>query len=139
MTTFDEIGIEIKLPDNDTFLKVKETLTRIGIKSVKNTTLYQSCHILHKKGRYKIVHFKELFALDRKVADFTSEDQSRRNRIVKLLEDWKLVEIVDDMTEKELAPIHKVNIISFTEKPKWNLLPKYNIGKFRKEATDNGE
>ena len=124
-------GVEIKLTDNDDFLKVKETLTRIGVASKKEQTLYQSCHILHKQGRYAIVHFKELFALDGKFADITENDLARRNAIAKLLSDWGLVVIVN--MEQTETPTHiflsHIKIISHKEKSDWDLVPKYSIGK----------
>jgi hypothetical protein len=124
-------GVEIKLTDNDDFLKVKETLTRIGVASKKEQTLYQSCHILHKQGRYAIVHFKELFALDGKFADITENDLARRNAIAKLLSDWGLVVIVNMEQTETPTPIFlsQIKIISHKEKSDWDLVPKYSIGK----------
>ena len=122
------LEVNLKKPEN--FLKVKETLTRIGVASRKDNTLYQSCHILHKKGKYYIVHFKEMFYLDNKNTDFSEEDMGRRNAIANLLEEWDLIEIVDrEMTEYPLVPANQIKIISFKEKENWNLKPKYNIGK----------
>lgn len=123
--------IEVTLDEKDDFLKVRETLTRIGVASKKDKTLYQSCHILHKQGRYYIVHFKELFALDGKPNDISENDLSRRNAIAKLLEDWGLVEIIDRRKVEDPPPIFlsQVKIISHKEKDDWNLVPKYNIGK----------
>jgi hypothetical protein len=122
--------IEVKLKEEDDFLKVRETLTRIGVASRKNNTLFQSCHILHKQGRYYIVHFKELFALDGKPFDFTEEDTGRRNSITKLLSDWGLVTLVDAEKIKEpTVPISRIKIIPFSEKSQWELVTKYNIGK----------
>ena len=120
--------LEVSLKDPEDFLKVRETLSRIGVASKKDKVLYQPCHILHKKGRYFITHFKELFALDGKEADFQDNDLERRNTIGKLLSDWGLVDIV---TEQELdyAPLSQIKIISFKEKGEWELIPKYNIGK----------
>ena len=121
--------LEVKLVNQDDFLKVRETLTRIGVASRKDQTLYQSCHILHKQGRYFIVHFKELFALDGKQADLSDNDLQRRNAVAHLLEDWGLVEIVDaDMCE-DTAPLSQIKVLAFGEKKDWNLVAKYNIGK----------
>jgi len=124
-------GVEIKLEDKDDFLKVRETLTRIGIASKKDKTLYQSCHILHKKGRYAVMHFKELFALDGKPTDITENDLSRRNAIVNLLEDWGLIKIVKKEQTETPPPIFlsQIKILSHKEKDEWQLVPKYNIGK----------
>ena len=124
-------GVEIKLEDKDDFLKVRETLTRIGIASKKDKTLYQSCHILHKKGRYAVMHFKELFALDGKPTDITENDLSRRNAIVNLLEDWGLIKIVKKEQTETPPPIFlsQIKILSHEEKDEWQLVPKYNIGK----------
>jgi hypothetical protein len=123
--------IEVTLGEKDDFLKVRETLTRIGVASKKDKILYQSCHILHKQGKYYIVHFKELFALDGKPTDISENDLSRRNAIAKLLEDWGLVKIVDKKQIETPEPIFlsQVKIISHKEKDEWNLVPKYNIGK----------
>lgn len=123
--------VEVLLEESDDFLKVRETLTRIGVASKKDNTLYQSCHILHKRGKYYIVHFKELFALDGKETDLTENDLSRRNAIVNLLEDWGLVKIVDKKQTEVPVPIFlsQVKIISHKEKNDWQLVPKYNIGK----------
>ena len=127
---FKGVGIEVELPTQDSFLKIKETLTRIGISSRKEKKLYQSCHILHKKGRYAILHFKELFILDGKHNTLTEEDISRRNTIVNLLEEWELVKIVDPSKTKDpVASINQIKIISFKEKNDWDLTVKYNIGK----------
>ena len=123
--------MEILLSQPDDFLKVRETLSRIGVASRKENILYQSCHILHKQGRYFITHFKELFALDGKEADLTENDLQRRNSIAKLLSDWGLVTIIQPLTEEDLAPLSQIKIISFKEKNDWNLVPKYNIGKKR--------
>jgi hypothetical protein len=127
---FKGVGIEIALPTPDSFLKVKETLTRIGISSKKERKLYQTCHILHKQGRYAILHFKELFILDGKIDTFIEEDASRRNTIVNLLEEWDLVSVIQ--TEKAQAPVAQLNqikILSHKEKSNWTLEAKYNIGK----------
>jgi hypothetical protein len=123
--------VEVTLGEKDDFLKVRETLTRIGVASKKEKILYQSCHILHKQSRYYIVHFKELFALDGKPSDITENDLSRRNAIAKLLEDWGLVKILDKSKVENPPPIFlsQIKIISHKEKDDWNLVPKYNIGK----------
>ena len=122
--------VEITLSREDDFLKVRETLTRIGVASKKDRTLYQSCHILHKKGQYYVVHFKELFALDGKPTDITENDLSRRNAIVKLLEDWELVKVVRKEQIETPAPIFlsQIKILSHKEKRDWQLVHKYNIG-----------
>ena len=119
--------LEVSLNDPEDFLKVRETLSRIGVASKKEKVLYQSCHILHKKGRYFITHFKELFALDGKEADFQDNDLQRRNTIAKLLSDWGLVKLLSEVDD--LAPLSQIKIISFKEKGEWELIPKYNIGK----------
>ena len=124
-----DIMVEVSLRQPDDFLKVRETLTRIGGASRKEKKLYQSCHILHKKGKYYIVHFKELFALDGKHANITSNDVERRNRITKLLSDWGLIDIVQESKLGELAPLNQIKVISYKEKGEWNLESKYNIGK----------
>jgi hypothetical protein len=123
--------VEVTLGEKDDFLKVRETLTRIGVASKKDKILYQSCHILHKQSRYYIVHFKELFALDGKPTDITENDLSRRNAIAKLLEDWGLVKILDKSKVENPPPIFlsQIKIISHKEKDDWDLVPKYNIGK----------
>ena len=122
--------VEVTLPKQDDFLKVRETLTRIGVSSRKERVLYQSCHILHKQGKYYIVHFKELFALDGKLSTITENDIQRRNAIANLLEEWGLLKIVNyDIVEHNMAPIHQIKIISFKEKDDWELIAKYNIGK----------
>lgn len=121
--------VEVRLKSPEDFLKVKETLSRIGLASKKENTLYQSCHILHKQGKYYIVHFKELFLLDGKQADLSEGDISRRNRIVNLLEEWELVEQIDyNKTETPEAPLSQIKIIPFKDKDKWNLVTKYTIG-----------
>ena len=120
--------LEVSLKDPEDFLKVRETLSRIGVASKKEKVLYQSCHILHKKGRYFITHFKELFALDGKEADFQDNDIERRNTIAKLLSDWGLVVLIEPAQE-DYAPLSQIKIISFKEKGEWELVPKYNIGK----------
>jgi len=122
--------VEIRLKQPDDFLKVKETLTRIGIASKKDNTLYQSCHILHKQKRYYIVHFKELFALDGKPTDFSDIDEGRRNTIVNLLVEWGLAEIVDEeKTKSPTTPLNQIKVISFKDKNEWKLVSKYSIGK----------
>lgn len=123
--------VEVTLDEKDDFLKVKETLTRIGVASKKDKILYQSCHILHKQGRYYIVHFKELFALDGKPTDISENDLARRNAIANLLEDWELVTLVDEKSTETPEPIFlsQIKILSHKEKSEWQLIPKYNIGK----------
>ena len=121
--------IEVTLNEQDDFLKVRETLTRIGVSSRKEKVLYQSCHILHTQGKYYIVHFKELFALDGKPSNFSENDEARRNAITKLLEEWNLVDIVDrTRIEQLVVPVSHLKIISFKEKDQWRLVSKYNIG-----------
>lgn len=132
MTANLEDFVEVRLPDPQAFLKVKETLTRIGVASKKDKTLYQSCHILHKQGRYYLVHFKEMFMLDGKPTDFSEEDCGRRNTIANLLAEWELVTLVDPTKSKDpLTPLNRIKIISYTEKPEWNLVAKYSLGKKR--------
>jgi hypothetical protein len=127
--------VEVKLSNEDDFLKIRETLSRIGIASKKDKTLYQSCHILHKQGRYYIVHFKELFLLDGKKSDFSEEDKARRNTIANLLHEWELLDLVDeDKTNDPVLPINMIKIIAHKEKSDWTLVTKYNIGKKRKEV-----
>jgi hypothetical protein len=122
--------VEITLPNAETFLKVKETLTRIGIASRKDKKLYQSCHILHKQGKYYIVHFKELFMLDGKLNNFDDEDKGRRNTIVNLLEEWGLVSVVNpEMSEDPIAEVSQIKILAHSEKSEWELVAKYSIGK----------
>ena len=121
--------LEVTLAEPDNFLKVRETLTRIGIASKKDNTLYQSCHILHKQGRYFIVHFKELFALDGKDSNITSGDIERRNAIAALLQDWDLLKIVSATKAENKASLSQIKVVSFKEKNQWNLVAKYNIGK----------
>ena len=120
--------LEITLSEPDDFLKVRETLTRIGVASRKDKKLFQSCHILHKQGRYFIVHFKELFLLDGKKANLEETDLARRNTIATLMSDWGLVEIQNNEEAKPLAPLRQIKIIPFKEKDQWELCPKYNIG-----------
>tara|TARA_B100000131_G_scaffold322102_1_gene374920 strand:- start:2560 stop:2979 length:420 start_codon:yes stop_codon:yes gene_type:complete len=124
-----DLMLEVALREPDDFLKVRETLTRIGVASRKERKLYQSCHILHKKGKYYIVHFKELFALDGKHTNISENDVQRRNRIAKLLSDWGLLEIVNTLTEGELAPLNQIKVLSYKDKGEWTLESKYNIGK----------
>ena len=121
--------VEVKLSQPDDFLKVRETLSRIGVASRKEKKLYQSCHILHKQGRYYIVHFKELFALDGKTANLTQNDVQRRNRITQLLSDWGLISIVNDETITDIAPLNQIKVLAYKEKGEWDLESKYNIGK----------
>ena len=122
--------VEVTLNEKDDFLKVKETLTRIGLASKKDNTLYQSCHILHKQGKYYIVHFKELFALDGKPSDISENDIARRNTITNLLEEWDLIDIVrPTQTVEPIVSLSQVKIIPYKEKNDWNLVTKYNIGK----------
>ena len=129
MSLIDSL-VEVRLGEEDDFLKVRETLTRIGVASRKDKTLYQSCHILHKQGKYYIVHFKELFALDGKPSDFSSEDKGRRNTITKLLSDWGLIAVVEpEKIEDPLTPLNQIKILPFKEKNEWNLVTKYNIGR----------
>jgi hypothetical protein len=122
-------ALEVSLVNQDDFLKVRETLTRIGVASRKDNTIYQSCHILHKQGRYFIVHFKELFALDGKATDLSENDMQRRNTIAHLLEDWGLVDILNGDICEDTAPLSQIKVLSFGEKKDWNLVTKYNIGK----------
>lgn len=122
--------VEVTLNDKDDFLKVRETLTRIGVASRKDKKLYQSCHILHKRGKYYIVHFKELFALDGLPSDFSDSDVARRNTITNLLEEWELIDIVDpSLTEEPVASLSQIKILPHREKNEWELCPKYHIGK----------
>jgi hypothetical protein len=128
--------LEVILVKPDDFLKVRETLTRIGVASRKDKILYQSCHILHKQGKYYIVHFKELFALDGKQADLTDNDLERRNTIAKLLSDWGLVKIIDNTKFTELAPLSQIKVIAHKDKHEWDLQTKYNIGKKRVDSDE---
>ena len=122
--------VEVLLNEQDDFLKVRETLTRIGVSSRKEKVLYQSCHILHKQGKYYIVHFKELFALDGKPSNISENDIQRRNAIANLLEEWGLIKVINkDILVDNIAPLHQIKIISFKEKDQWELITKYNIGK----------
>jgi hypothetical protein len=124
-------GVEVLLKDEDSFLKVRETLTRIGVASKKDKTLYQSCHILHKQGRYSIFHFKELFAIDGKPTDISENDLARRNAIAKLLQEWELIDIINKQQIETPEPIFlsQIKILSHKEKDNWNLVAKYSIGK----------
>tara|TARA_B100001113_G_scaffold239056_1_gene196518 strand:+ start:867 stop:1292 length:426 start_codon:yes stop_codon:yes gene_type:complete len=127
--------VEVVLNEPDDFLKVRETLTRIGVASRKERKIYQSCHILHKQGKYYIVHFKELFALDGKKTNLSLNDIQRRNRIIQLLSDWGLISIVDKDTISDLAPLNQIKVLAFKEKNDWTLESKYNIG--RKKQTND--
>jgi len=125
-----EALVEVTLKEPDDFLKIKETLTRIGIASRKDKILYQSCHILHKQKKYYIVHFKELFALDGKPTDFSDTDEGRRNTIINLLAEWGLLTIVEPKrTEEPVTPLNQIKILSYKEKHDWNMVAKYNIGR----------
>ena len=124
--------VEITLNEPDDFLKVRETLTRIGVASRKEKKIYQSCHILHKQGRYYIVHFKELFALDGKHANLTQNDVQRRNRIIQLLCDWGLVTVITPEKVTDIAPLNQIKVLAYKEKGDWILETKYNIGKKKK-------
>ena len=140
MTVVTENMVECTLGNPDDFLKVRETLTRIGVASRKDKTLYQSCHILHKQGRYYIVHFKELFALDGKPTNFSENDQARRNTIANLLSEWGLVKLSNPEASSEIVvPLNQLKILSFKEKDLWNLTAKYNIGSKRSEDGENEE
>ena len=126
---FRGLGVEITLKEDDDFLKVKETLTRIGVSSRKEKKLYQSCHILHKKGRYAILHFKELFVLDGLETDISETDLGRRNMIATLLEEWKLLEIINpEGAEEPMISMAQIKILPYKEKQEWELIPKYHIG-----------
>lgn len=128
--------LEVLLVESDDFLKVKETLTRMGVASRKDKTLFQSCHILHKQGKYFIVHFKELFALDGKQTDITENDLQRRNTIARLLSDWGLIKIMNKDILDNLAPMSQIKIIAYKDKNDWVLQAKYNIGKKRQDYTE---
>ena len=128
--------VEVVLSEPDDFLKVRETLTRIGVASRKEKKIYQSCHILHKQGRYYLVHFKELFALDGKHANLTSNDIQRRNRIAQLLADWGLVGIVDADKLQDIAPLNQIKVLAYRDKGDWILETKYNIGSKKKKAEE---
>jgi hypothetical protein len=130
-----ESMVEVKLRSTEDFLKIRETLTRIGVASRRDKVLFQSCHILHKQGRYYIVHFKELFALDGKPTNFSEEDMARRNTITNLLAEWELIDIVDpERTKDPIAPLNQIKILAHKEKNDWKLEAKYNIGKKRSKA-----
>tara|TARA_B100001109_G_scaffold240979_1_gene224709 strand:- start:107 stop:547 length:441 start_codon:yes stop_codon:yes gene_type:complete len=130
--------VEISLNEPDDFLKVRETLTRIGVASRKEKKIYQSCHILHKQGRYFLVHFKELFALDGKHANLTTNDVQRRNRIAQLLADWGLVEVLDADQIKDIAPLNQIKVLAYRDKGDWILETKYNIGSKKKKNDEEG-
>ena len=124
--------VEVKLKEDEDFLKIRETLTRIGVASRKDKTLFQSCHILHKQGKYYITHFKELFSMDGKPSNFTEDDISRRNSIANLLAEWGLVELVNpDKSKEPVSPLSQIKVLPHKEKDEWNLAAKYNIGKKR--------
>jgi len=130
-----ESMVEVKLRSTEDFLKIRETLTRIGVASRRDKVLFQSCHILHKQGRYYIVHFKELFALDGKPTNFSDEDKARRNTIANLLAEWELIDVVDaERTKDPVAPLNQIKILAHKEKSEWKLEAKYNIGKKRSET-----
>ena len=134
-----ETLIEVELDQPDDFLKVKETLTRIGVASRKENKIFQSCHILHKQGKYYIVHFKELFALDGKTTNFSENDEARRNTIANLLAEWELISLVEpDKSAELVVPLSQLKILSFKEKDEWDLTPKYNIGN-KRDADENDE
>ena len=128
--------IEVTLNEPDDFLKVRETLTRIGVASRKEKKIYQSCHILHKQGRYFVVHFKELFALDGKHANLTQNDVQRRNRITQLLADWGLIGVVDPKKIQDIAPLNQIKVLSYRDKGEWILETKYNIGSKKKKTEE---
>ena len=131
--------IEVRLKEDDDFLKVKETLTRIGIASRREKKLYQSCHILHKQGKYYIVHFKELFALDGKPTNLSENDIERRNTVVNLLHEWDLVEIVNPQKAQPTVSIRQMKILPFSEKPEWDLQAKYSIGNVGMKTTNESK
>ena len=131
-----DMMVEVLLNEPDDFLKVRETLTRIGVASRKEKKLYQSCHILHKQGRYYLVHFKELFALDGKHANLTINDVQRRNRITKLLSDWGLIGIVSEDAVMDIAPLNQIKVLSYKDKQDWVLETKYNIGSKKKKVEE---
>jgi len=131
--------VEVILNEPDDFLKVRETLTRIGVASRKEKKIYQSCHILHKQGRYYLVHFKELFALDGKHANLTVNDVQRRNRIAQLIADWGLVTIVDTSKIADIAPLNQIKVLSYKDKGDWILETKYNIGSKKKRSDEETE
>jgi len=126
--------VEVKLEHPDDFLKIRETLSRIGVASRKDKTLYQSCHILHKQGKYYIVHFKEMFLLDGKRSDFTEDDKARRNTIANLLHEWELLDLADESkTENPVTTLNQIKVLSHKEKSDWNLVTKYTIGKSKRK------
>jgi hypothetical protein len=129
LNIFRGAGVEVVLEDEDAFLKIKETLTRIGVSSKKENVLYQSCHILHKQGKYAIMHFKEMFFLDGKPSNLSEDDLPRRNTIAKLLEEWGLLKIANQDSVKETLPISQIKILPYKNKDDWELVSKYNIGK----------
>ena len=131
MATSTQEMVEVVLKSDDDFLKVRETLTRIGVASRKDKTIYQSCHILHKQGRYYIVHFKELFALDGKPTNFSDNDKARRNTISNLLAEWGLIDLINDDSKEPIAPLSQIKVLPYKEKDDWTLTAKYNIGKKR--------
>ena len=131
ITWSSDMMVEVTLPDPDNFLKVRETLTRIGVASRQDKKLYQSCHILHKQGRYFIVHFKELFALDGKSATISKDDLTRRDTIACLLEDWGLVKVIKKLDVNKKDSLSQIKIVPFKEKNEWDLIPKYTIGRKR--------
>lgn len=125
--------IEVKIAEEEDFLKIKETLTRIGVASRKEKKLYQSCHIFHKQGKYYIVHFKEMFAIDGKPSNFSDEDKARRNKIIELLQDWELLKVVEsDSIKDPIASMSQIKIINYKEKNDWTLEAKYNMGRKKK-------
>jgi hypothetical protein len=128
--------VEVTLNEPDDFLKVRETLTRIGVASRKEKIIYQSCHILHKQGKYYIVHFKELFALDGKKTNLSLNDVQRRNRIIQLLSDWGLITVVNAEAIADVAPLNQIKVLAFKEKDEWTLESKYNIGRKKVETTE---
>ena len=134
-----DMMVEVTLNEPDDFLKVRETLTRIGVASRKEKKLYQSCHILHKQGRYYITHFKELFALDGKHANLTVNDVQRRNRIVRLLADWGLIAVIDADKVLDIAPLNQIKVLAFKDKGEWILETKYNIGAKKKRVEEETE
>ena len=134
-----ESMLEVTIKQPDDFLKVRETLTRIGVASRKDKTLYQSCHILHKQGKYFITHFKELFALDGKKSTLVENDTQRRNTIAILLQDWNLIDIVNTQAAENKAPLSQIKVLPFKEKKEWNLSGKYNIGKKIEEPKESAE
>ena len=135
MSLIDQM-VEVTLNEGEDFLKVRETLTRIGVASRRDKSLFQSCHILHKQGKYYLVHFKELFALDGKHANLTSNDVQRRNRIAQLLADWGLVGIVDTTKIQDIAPLNQIKVLAYRDKGDWILETKYNIGSKKKKVDE---